>query len=96
MLDGLRGIFLNALDGTKSSNVLIHEWNDEIDRIQKIYDTLTSKIEQLNSAYWIIKKGVLHPLETDGICSNCNYTTSFYDYYNYCPKCGFKMTNINS
>ena len=96
MLNGLKHIFFEAIDGTKSSNVLIHEWNNEIDRIQEIYDRLTSKIEQLNSAYWKIEKGVLHPLETDGVCSNCNYATSFYNDYNYCPHCGFKMINMNS
>lgn len=40
---------------------------------------------------WIEKKGVLHPAETDGVCSHCGYVTSFYNFYNFCPNCGAEM-----
>lgn len=46
---------------------------------------------QNTEGHWKIQHGVLHPLETDGICSECGYTTSFYEFFNYCPNCGAKM-----
>lgn len=47
-------------------------------------------------AHWIIKEGVLHPLETDGICSHCGYTTGFYSLYKFCPNCGFHMKEVET
>lgn len=43
---------------------------------------------------WVEKKGVLHPAETDGVCSCCGYATSFYNFYNFCPNCGAEMDDV--
>lgn len=45
MLDGLRDLFLAALicDNERDAKLLINEWNNEIDRIQKIFDNYDRK-----------------------------------------------------
>ena len=43
---------------------------------------------------WMVEKGILHPLETDGICSVCGHATGFYKFYDYCPNCGAEMRNL--
>lgn len=45
MLDELRRLFLSALqcDSDYEAELLINAWNEEIKRLQKVYDTMTSK-----------------------------------------------------
>ena len=47
--------------------------------------------EPIRHGRWIERRGELHPLEMDGVCSICGHTTSFYRFHNYCPNCGAKM-----
>lgn len=63
-----------------------------------VYSTLQLAIKKWNRrersirrGKWIEQKGILHPLEVDGICNICGYTTGFYKFYDYCPKCGAKI-----
>lgn len=45
MLDGLRDLFIAALVCHEDEvELLIMEWNEEIERIQKIFDRMTDKI----------------------------------------------------
>lgn len=58
-------------------------------------ETIPSVTPKRKPGKWIIKKGVLHPLEIDGICPKCGYTTGFYTLLNFCPNCGEKMEGAN-
>lgn len=51
----------------------------------------TADVRENVHGKWIERKGVLHPLETDGECSECGYVTGFYRFFNYCPNCGAKL-----
>ena len=42
-------------------------------------------------ARWDVKKGLLHPLEIDGVCTSCGFITGFYCQYKHCPQCGALM-----
>lgn len=53
--------------------------------------SLSTESKPVVKGEWIIKKGVLHSLEIDGICSKCGYTASFYYMHNFCPNCGADM-----
>ena len=56
-----------------------------------ISDAPSADVEPVRHGEWIERKGELHPLEMDGVCSICGHTTSFYRFHNYCPNCGAKM-----
>lgn len=38
--------------------------------------------------HWEEVTGVLHPLETSGVCSCCGYACSTWQFMTYCPSCG--------
>ena len=62
------------------------------DQAANIIEGLTSTdMKPVVRGQWLEKDGVLHPLETDGICTVCGYVTGFYNFFNFCPKCGADM-----
>lgn len=51
----------------------------------------SADVVEVRHGKWVEIKGVLHPLETDGICTECGYETGFYNFFNFCPNCGADM-----
>lgn len=63
----------------------------EANRLNKQIEELQADMKPVVRGQWFEKEGVLHPLETDGICTVCGYVTGFYNFFNFCPKCGADM-----
>lgn len=87
--------FILPVTDTKSIDRCIRVWLPEC-KVADRYMLYTNNVPCHKyccdcEASWIIKEGVLHPLETDGICSHCGFTSGFYTLYEFCPKCGFHM-----
>ncbi len=91
MLDRLRNLFLQALkfDG-KDATPLVLRWNEEIKRIQVMYDSLTSKrpLQEVKHARWKESEGEFR-------CTNCGAILEedmrrWHNFY-YCYHCGAKM-----
>lgn len=91
-------------DYIKREDVLeICEWyQHEYAECEAALSNLTNEMRRLHPAdvverqkgRWMVEKGILHPLETDGICSVCGHATGFYKFYDYCPNCGAEMRNL--
>lgn len=90
MLDKLRDLFLSALecDNDYKAKLLVDKWNEEIKRLQKIYDTMTSKATIARHGQWIN----INPMVDSVQCSNCGYQVQSIELTTpYCPWCGAKM-----
>ena len=101
MVSGLKDIFLDALSIGKFSaenrKTLIYKWNKEIDKVQAIYNTLTSKnpnLKEVVQGKWVE--------DEDGVtrCSRCgnkalrNFYVNVQALSDFCPHCNADMRGV--
>lgn len=59
--------------------------------LEEVLAIPSADVVEVRHGKWVEIKGVLHPLETDGICTECGYETGFYNSFKFCPNCGARM-----